>query len=157
MIKSTIYGLAILVLIPAVAFSASGLAPKPTQPSTSAYGDSQASRLTGATLLISQGRFKEAYHILSKLSVMPSDEADRQNLLGFSARKTGELSKAKDHYEKALEMDPGHLGALEYQGKLFVMLGDLNNANLNLKKLKGKCFLICPKEYNQLLKTIEQK
>ena len=92
-----------------------------------------------------------------KLNAHESDEADRQNLLGFSARRLGKLTTAQDHYETALKIDPSHLGALEYQGKLFLMLGDLENAELNLVKLKTKCFLICPKEYSQLLKAIEEQ
>jgi hypothetical protein len=36
----------------------------------------------------------------------------------------------------ALSEDPNHLGALEYQGEMFVDLGQKDNALANLMKLK---------------------
>ena len=36
----------------------------------------------------------------------------------------------------ALKEDPNHLGALEYQGEMFVDLGQKDNALTNLNKLK---------------------
>src|SRR5262249_23066506 len=44
--------------------------------------------------------------------------ADVYNLMGFSLRKLGEYKEAATFYQKALEFDPEHRGALEYQGEL---------------------------------------
>ena len=111
-----------------------------TTSDTSRYGTSSKSRFKEAKGLINLAKFHDAYLLLAKLTRNNEDEADRQNLLGFSARKSGELDKATFHYEQALRIDPNHKGALEYQGELFLSLGQKGKAENNLKLLK----IICP-------------
>ncbi|MBX9840216.1 MAG: tetratricopeptide repeat protein [Xanthobacteraceae bacterium] len=65
--------------------------------------------------------------------------ADVYNLLGFSLRNQGDTGTAQTWYQKALEFDPDHRGALEYQGELYVKLGDLTKAQANLAKLVKLC------------------
>ena len=65
--------------------------------------------------------------------------ADVYNLLGFSLRNQGDTRTAQTYYQKALEFDPDHKGALEYQGELYVKLGDLAKAQANLAKLVRLC------------------
>lgn len=43
------------------------------------------------------------------------------------------------NYDRALAIDPNHLGAQEYQGELFLMLGDLDAAQANLDHLTRIC------------------
>jgi Flp pilus assembly protein TadD len=66
-------------------------------------------------------------------------DPDVYNLLGFSLRKTGDLKQAATYYAKALDFDPSHKPALEYQGELFLQMGDLAAAKANLLKLSGLC------------------
>ena len=73
-------------------------------------------------------------------------DADIYNYLGFSYRKIGNLEKASQYYNKALEISPKHKGALEYQGEMFLTLGQLPKAEANLKKLGKLCFLGCKEE-----------
>ena len=47
------------------------------------------------------------------------------------------------YYKSALALDVKHKGALEYQGKLFLMLGDKASAEKNLQKLDKICWLGC--------------
>ena len=42
----------------------------------------------------------------------------------------------QEYYKKALELDPEHLGAIEYQGEMYVDLGQKENALNNLALLK---------------------
>ena len=65
--------------------------------------------------------------------------ADVYNLLGFSLRKSGDRKTGATFYAKALDFDPNHKGALEYQGELFVELGDIPKAKANLAKLASLC------------------
>jgi len=65
--------------------------------------------------------------------------ADAFNLLGYASRKSGDLESAAGFYQTALEIDPNHLGALEYQGELFIMLGDIAAAEANLARLAAAC------------------
>ena len=76
------------------------------------------------------------------------------SLMGFALRKTGDRPQAMTYYNKALAMDPAHRGALEYQGELFVELGQLDKAKENLAKLKRQCLFGC-EEADDLKEAIE--
>ena len=76
-------------------------------------------------------------------------------MLGFSYRKSGNLDEAAKHYDKALGLDPKHKGALEYQGELFLMLGDKGAAEENLEKLDKICWLGC-EELDELRTAIRK-
>jgi Flp pilus assembly protein TadD len=67
------------------------------------------------------------------------DHADLYNLLGFAYRKTGDFARAEVNYALALQRDPRHLGALEYQGQLFVETGRMAQARQNLVLLTTLC------------------
>jgi Flp pilus assembly protein TadD len=94
---------------------------------------------------------------IKKLSLIveanPSS-ADAYNLLGYSFRNAGNSSRAMQAYNRALKLDPNHTGALEYQGVLFVKLGDLDKANANLSKLETICGTSC-EEYEELAEAIK--
>ena len=96
-----------------------------------------------AVKLIKEGQFAKAIPGLHDIEAKARDDADVQNLLGFAYRKTGQLDKAGYHYEQALQLDPKHKGALEYQGELFLMLKDKASAEANYERLKKICWLGC--------------
>ena len=100
-------------------------------------------------------KFAEAHKMLKSLKKVNTDEADRLNLLGFTARKSGDLAAAGDYYQQALALNPRHTGALEYQGELFIQLGKIELAKANLAKIDKICWLPCNAE-RDLKKAIEQ-
>ena len=106
-----------------------------------------------AVSLIAAGKYREAIPPLQLAEKMATTDADIQNLLGFTHRKTGKLDAAASYYKRALEINPKHKGALEYQGKLFLMLGDKDAATANLAKLDKICWLGCS-EYDDLKQAI---
>lgn len=108
---------------------------------------------TAVYQLIDLKKFSEAHSALELLDV-PSKQADKFNLLGFTARKSGDYVSAATFYEKALSIDPKHVRALEYQGELFLQLGQFSNAEDNLDKIKKICWLPC-KEEKLLAEAIE--
>lgn len=67
------------------------------------------------------------------------NDADALNLKGYVARKTGDFEAAAEWYARALVQDPNHLGALEYQGELFLQQGNRDAAEVNLARLKVLC------------------
>lgn len=94
--------------------------------------------------LIRLEKFAEAHESLKFIRVLtPSKEADKYNLLGFTARKSGDLNAAAEYYKKALEINPKHIQALEYQGELYLQLGEMEKAKKNLEKIKTICWFIC--------------
>tara|TARA_B110001450_G_scaffold153898_1_gene143610 strand:+ start:126 stop:626 length:501 start_codon:yes stop_codon:yes gene_type:complete len=99
-----------------------------------------------ALKLIKNKSFKLAIENLNKAEKMSKIDPDIYNYLGFSYRKMGDMKLASFNYEKALKIDPKHKGALEYQGEMFITLGQLDKAKANLKKLSSICFLGCDEE-----------
>lgn len=68
-----------------------------------------------------------------------SNSADAYNYLGFSYRKSGNLPAAFTAYEKALALDPKHLGAHEYLGEAYLQNREPDKARTILGRLKGLC------------------
>ena len=115
---------------------------------------SPTSRFKDINKLIKLEKFAEAHKMLKSLKKVNTDEADRLNLLGFTARKSGDLDAAGDYYRQALALNPRHTGALEYQGELFIQLGKIELAKANLAKIDKICWLPCNAE-RELKKAIE--
>jgi tetratricopeptide (TPR) repeat protein len=66
-------------------------------------------------------------------------DADVYNLMGYSLRKSGDMAEALVYYEKALDIDPRHRGALEYLGELYVETGQLDKAREKADILRKIC------------------
>ena len=106
-----------------------------------------------AVALIAAEKYQEAILPLQLAEKLAKTDADIQNLLGFTHRKTGKLDAAAGYYKRALEINPKHKGALEYQGELFLILGDKDAAAANLATLDKICWLGCS-EYDDLKQAI---
>jgi tetratricopeptide (TPR) repeat protein len=95
-----------------------------------------------------KGALGEMMPLLQKVQ-----HADLYNLIGFASRKSGDYKQAATFYAKALDFDADHKGALEYQGEMFVELGDMAKAKANLVKLVKLCPTGC-EEREDLEKAI---
>jgi tetratricopeptide (TPR) repeat protein len=91
---------------------------------------------------------------LKVLAVKYPQNPDVSSLYGHALWKTGNPSQGMVYYNRALELQPSHKGALEYQGELFVELGQVDKAKENLAKLNRLCLFGC-EEYNDLKAAIE--
>ena len=109
-----------------------------------------------AEKLINKKQFSDAILKLNDALASDSKNADIYNYLGFSHRKLGKMEQAAVYYNKALEINPKHKGALEYQGEMYLTLNEINKAEENLKKLDKICFLGCS-EFDKLKKSIKDK
>ncbi len=109
-----------------------------------------------AEKLINKKQYSDAIVKLNDALVTDSKNADIYNYLGFSHRKLGKMEQAAVYYNKALEINPKHKGALEYQGEMYLTLNEINKAEENLKKLDKICFLGCS-EFDKLKKSIKDK
>jgi hypothetical protein len=131
--------------------------PKATStPTTSAVTKSVATELASIRKMIDDKNFSAALAALKITNQEFANNADVNNLLGYSSRKLKLYKDANVYYTKALKINPKHLGALEYQGELFVETKKLSEAKKNLAKLKSLCGVTC-EEYLDLLKFIGKK
>ena len=113
-----------------------------------------------AQVYIEEDNFKKSLKVLKALTKredLAGSRADIYNLLGFSYRKLNkpDLDKSFAAYMMAIELEPAHIGAHEYLGELYLMLGNQSKALEMLAKLEvlaGKS----SKEYLDLEKAIKQ-
>jgi len=89
--------------------------------------------------LIYQEKYSAAIKKLKHTLKSDEKNADKWNLLGYASRKSGDTDGAETAYKKALSINEDHLGALEYQGELFIILGRLEDAQKNLDHLTRLC------------------
>ena len=101
------------------------------------------SPLAPARARIAEKKWAEAIDELRKVGDVAS--ADWNNLMGYSLRKgkTPNYAAAERFYDAALRIDPKHRGALEYSGELYLMLGDLGQAEQRLATLDKVCGFGC--------------
>jgi len=81
--------------------------------------------------------------------------ADIFNLLGYAYRNLGKLDQAFRLYERALALDPQHRGAHEYVGEAYLMVDNLEKAEVHLAALDKLCFFPC-EEFTDLKKKIAE-
>jgi tetratricopeptide (TPR) repeat protein len=64
---------------------------------------------------------------------------DAHNLMGFAYRKLGNYDGALEAYDRALELNPHHRGALEYLGEAYLKLDRPELAKGMLDRLAVEC------------------
>ena len=103
---------------------------------------------------------KDWKRAMSELNVALREEPrnpEVHNLLGFTYRMQPQrnLPKSYEHYNIALQLNPGHKAALEYLGEAYLMDGKPEEAEKTLVRLEGVCGRNCP-EYQELAQAIAQ-
>ncbi|MEM7524320.1 MAG: hypothetical protein AAF360_11285 [Pseudomonadota bacterium] len=98
-----------------------------------------AAALSTSVRLIEEDRYCEALPYLEVLALDLPKNADVFSMLGYVHRKMDDLDVSAANYAHALALDPNHLGALEYQGELFLQTGDTSRAKANLARLETLC------------------
>ena len=106
--------------------------------------------LSAVRAAVYAGEYEKAVARLTQLT-KTVQHAEVYNLLGYSLRQLKRYDEAGRWYSEALLYDPEHRPALEYQGELFLALGNVEGARKNLRYLELLCGTGC-REYN-LLKT----
>jgi Tfp pilus assembly protein PilF len=101
--------------------------------------------------------YKSAVEYLTKAVQEEPNNADAQNMLGYSYRKIGTFDKSMEHYQRALKIDTSHRSAHEYLGELYLDLNQPDNAEKQLAALKKACpFFGKCEEYEDLKAAIEK-
>ena len=88
-----------------------------------------------------------------KVVAADPNSADGYSMLGFSLRWMGKMDEAFAAYDRALAINPKHVGALEYSGVAYLKADQPAKANEQLTKLEkfgGKN----SEEYRDLAKAI---
>lgn len=118
------------------------------------YG-SGGNSLDDARKLIEMGSYGSAIWQLKKILDASPRDPDAHNLLAYSYRNLKKYDQAQTHYERALKIDPDHVGAYHYQGVLFLETGRATEARRNLERIREICGRGCA-EYRDLRDAIQQ-
>lgn len=92
-----------------------------------------------AKAMVDGGNFVAALPALLAITAEDAANADAWNLLGYTHRNLGQMEESSAAYLRVLTINPDHLGALEYQGELFLQTGQPDLARANLERLKSLC------------------
>lgn len=145
MIRSSV--LRRLLLASCVALSAAGPAFAVDNMSSSAEVD-----LSSVRTKIAAHKYQAALDELRDI-IEDSQQPDVYNLLGYTLRKTGDLTTSLTYYLKALDLKPDHKAAREYLGELFLDMGNVEKAKEQLAALDRLCPAGC-EERSDLQKAI---
>lgn len=114
------------------------------------FSDTVSMELSEIQSLIENGEPAKAIDALWDYLDAKPDSADAYNLLGYSYRKGGQFERAKQSYDRALQIEPEHKGAHEYLGELYLQTGKPELAEVQLEKLAEICGLEGCNEYEEL-------
>ena len=107
-----------------------------------------------AQTAIARADYQTAIDHLNKVLTAQPNNPDVLNLMGFSKRKMGDQTGALEYYDKALSLQPNHIGANEYLGELYLELKQPTKAQERLDVLQQACGNC--QEYNELKEKIEK-
>jgi tetratricopeptide (TPR) repeat protein len=102
-----------------------------------------------AKAMIEANDYKGALPLLQQVVAKDPKNADAYNLMGYATRKSGDPNASLQYYQQALAIDARHIGAHEYLGEAYLMLGRLPEAEQQLARLDSLCTFGCA-EYRQL-------
>jgi tetratricopeptide (TPR) repeat protein len=100
---------------------------------------SQDPDLTAATEAIGEQRWHAAVESLDRYVARRPWDDDAHTLLGYAYRKLGAFERSLEHYERALTLNPYHLGAMEYMGEAFMEMGHPERAREMLNRIETTC------------------
>lgn len=97
------------------------------------------SGLITAEYFIATGKFMQAIDVLGHVISRHPRNADAYAYRGYIFMQLGDLEKAQINLQKAITIDPAHLGALKYMGDYYLVKGDQTRAIEQLQAMKAVC------------------
>jgi tetratricopeptide (TPR) repeat protein len=107
-----------------------------------------------AVAYVLRGRTAEAERILKGILVLNDRNAKAHNTLGWIALKKREIPKAREHFEKALELDPDLIDAYINLGMLYKETGDLERARGSFETFLSKASKM---DYRGSIRTVQRE
>ncbi len=152
-----------LTLIAWHALTARAMDSEPASPAPAAQAPrnaagSAASDLAAGRKAIDAKDWQTAIRHLHLAEKREPNNADVQNLLGYSYRNAGQWKAALKHYDRALSLNPDHRGAREYLGELYLQRKDLAKAEEQQTALERICRGSCEEltELREKIRTYRQ-
>lgn len=110
--------------------------------------------MAAAVQAIDAREYARAIPMLEEVVKRQPENADAYNWLAYATRKNGDPARSIPIYQKALALDPKHLGAHEYIGEAYLALDNLPKAKEHLARLNRLCLFGC-EQHTDLKKAVE--
>ena len=103
--------------------------------------DPDKKELQAARAAIASKDWAQARELLRAAVARNPQSADAHNLYAYSLRNgpNPQMDLVFRHYNEALRINPGHLGAHEYLGEAYLMVGNVPKAREHLALLERLC------------------
>jgi Flp pilus assembly protein TadD len=124
-----------------------------SSPSAASTGKPVDPNFARAKAMIEARDYRNALPLLQQVVTKDGRNADAYNLMGYAMRMSGDANGSLVYYQQALAIDPKHLGAHEYIGEAYLMLGRPAEADQHLARLDSLCVFGC-NEYRMLKAAI---
>ena len=136
------------VAMMAAALSVVGVAPAALAMSGGSDTPSRRSNpdFDNAKAAIANKQYANAKGWLQRVIAAEPSNPEAFNLMGYATRKSGDPAGSLQFYQKALSLDPKHLGAHEYIGEAYLMLDQPQRAEEHLGRLGQLCTFGCKEE-----------
>ena len=146
-----VMALSAIAVTPATAAGGGGSVDRPSTPSTPPKPKNQ--DFENAKAAIYHKQWANAIGWLQRVIAAEPNNPEAYNLMGYATRKSGDPNGSLQYYQKALSLDPKHIGAHEYIGEAYLMLDQPKRAEEHLARLDQLCTFGC-KEYRDLKAAI---
>lgn len=97
------------------------------------------SGLITAEYYLATGKYTQALDVLGGVLQRHPQNADAYTYRGFAYHKLGDLKKARENYNRAIIIDPKHLGANKYIASLYLAEDNLPKAMEQLQVILYVC------------------
>jgi tetratricopeptide (TPR) repeat protein len=101
-----------------------------------------------------RGRTAEAERILKGILVLDEANAKAHNSLGWIALKKRDTALAREHFEKAIHLDPDLIDAYMNLGVLYKETGDLERARRSFETFLSKA---SQTDYRRSIRTVQKE
>ena len=97
------------------------------------------SGLITAEYYLSTGKYAQALTVLAQVLKRHPESADAYTYVGFAYAHLGDLKRATVNYQKALTINPAHLGANRYMAEIYLGRNDLQRAIEQMQVIRLTC------------------
>ena len=108
------------------------------------------SGLITAEYYLSTGKYSQALSVIEGVINRHPLCADAFTYRGFAYHKLGDVRRAKENYEKAIQINPQHLGANRYLAATYLEAGDLRRAHEQMQVIRMTCGVAACQELDEL-------
>ena len=114
------------------------------------------SGLTKTEYLLAVGKYTAAVETANEVLTRHPNSADAYTYRGYAYNKLGQGADALKDFQKALLLDPAHLGANKYLADIYLQKGDIPRAMEQMQVIRMTCGQLDCTELNELQREIDQ-